>query len=100
MDFRVTIPEISTTTGIWLYWRDTPPVQSSDQLCSIGADMTSATSLSLSIYNLLLYGLGALTEPSPRVRTAPPPPSALPELKTTTTSPAHRLSYQTLLHLT
>ena len=31
----------------------------SDQLCSIGADMTSATSLSLSIYNLLLlwYGL-------------------------------------------
>ena len=27
----------------------------SDQLCSIGADMTSATSLSLSIYNLLLY---------------------------------------------
>ena len=31
------------------------PVQS-DQLCSIGTDMTSATSLSLSIYNLLLYG--------------------------------------------
>ena len=28
----------------------------SDQLCSIGADMMSATSLSLSIYNLLLYG--------------------------------------------
>ena len=28
----------------------------SDQMCSIGADMTSATSLSLSIYNLLLYG--------------------------------------------
>ena len=27
-----------------------------DQLCSNGADMTSATSLSLSIYNLLLYG--------------------------------------------
>ena len=37
-----------------LYCGDTPPVQS-DQLCSIGADMTSATSLSLSIYNLLLY---------------------------------------------
>ena len=29
----------------------------SDQLCSIGADMTSATSLSLAIYNLLLYGM-------------------------------------------
>jgi len=31
----------------------------SDQLCSIGADMTSATSLSLSIYryNLLLYDI-------------------------------------------
>ena len=28
----------------------------SDQLCSISAGMTSATSLSLSIYNLLLYG--------------------------------------------
>jgi len=28
----------------------------SDQLCYIGADMTSATSLSLSVYNLLLYG--------------------------------------------
>ena len=28
----------------------------SDQLSPIGADMTSATSLSLSIYNLLLYG--------------------------------------------
>ena len=27
-----------------------------DQLCSIGADMTSATYLSLSIYNLFLYG--------------------------------------------
>ena len=27
----------------------------SDQLCSICADMTSATSLSLSLYNLLLY---------------------------------------------
>ena len=33
----------------------TPPVQS-DQLCSIGADMMSAVSLSLPIYNLLLYG--------------------------------------------
>ena len=31
------------------------PVQS-DQLSPIGADMTSATSLSLSIYILLLYG--------------------------------------------
>ena len=39
---------------MWLYWRDTLPVQS-NQLCSIGADMTSAKSLSLSIYNLLLY---------------------------------------------
>ena len=29
----------------------------SDQPCSIGADMTSETSLSLSMYNLLLYGL-------------------------------------------
>ena len=29
----------------------------SDQLCSIGADMTSATSLSLSLYNLFLYGI-------------------------------------------
>ena len=28
----------------------------SDQLCSIGADSSPATSLSLSIYNLLLYG--------------------------------------------
>ena len=28
----------------------------SDQLCSIGADLSPATSLSLSIYNLLLYG--------------------------------------------
>jgi len=44
----------STTFFLWLYWRDTPPVQY-DQLCSIGADMTSATSLSLSICNLLLY---------------------------------------------
>ena len=40
---------------MWLYWRTTPPKQS-DQLCYIGADMTSATSLSLSTYNLLLYG--------------------------------------------
>jgi len=40
----------STTTGKWLYWRDTLPMQS-DQLCSIGADMKSATSQSLSIYN-------------------------------------------------
>ena len=49
----------STTTfwDIWFYWRDPPPVQS-DQLCSIGADMMSATSLSLSIYNLLLYEHG------------------------------------------
>jgi len=52
----------STTIFMWLYWRDTsplarhPPVQS-DQLFYIGADMTSATSLSLSIYNLLLYGV-------------------------------------------
>ena len=45
----------STTIFTWLYWRNTPPVQS-DQLCSIGAAMTSATSLSVSIYNLLLYG--------------------------------------------
>ena len=44
----------STTFFLWLYWLDTPPVQS-DQLCFIGADMTSATSLSLSTYNLLLY---------------------------------------------
>jgi len=29
----------------------------SNQLSPIGADMTSATSVSLSIYNLLLYGL-------------------------------------------
>ena len=29
----------------------------SDQLCSIGAAMTSSTSLSLSIYILLLYGV-------------------------------------------
>ena len=29
----------------------------SDQLSPIGADMTSATSLSLSIYNLLLYSV-------------------------------------------
>ena len=28
----------------------------SDQLSPIGADMTSASSLSLSIYNILLYG--------------------------------------------
>ena len=42
---------------MWLYWQDySRPVQS-DQLCSIGADMMSATSLSLSIYNLLLYGV-------------------------------------------
>ena len=34
----------------------TPSMQS-DQLCSIGADTTSATSLSLSIYNKLLYGI-------------------------------------------
>ena len=40
---------------MWLYWQDySRPVQS-DQLSPIGADMTSATSLSLSIYNLLLY---------------------------------------------
>ena len=39
---------------MWLYWWDTPPVQS-DQLCSIGTDMTSATFLSLSLYNVLLY---------------------------------------------
>ena len=32
-----------------------PPVQS-DQLNPIGADLSTATSLSLSIYNLLLYG--------------------------------------------
>ena len=38
---------------MWLYWLT---VQS-DQLCSIGSDMTSATSLSLSIYNLLLYAV-------------------------------------------
>ena len=46
------------TTGKWLYWRSgaTPPHLQSGQLCSIGADMTSATSLSFSIYNLLLYG--------------------------------------------
>ena len=44
----------STTIFLWLYWRDTPPMQS-DQLCSIGADMMSATSLSISIYNILLY---------------------------------------------
>ena len=50
----------STSIFLWLYWRDTPPVQS-DQLCSIGADMTSATSLSLSIYKLLLYGLSTRT---------------------------------------
>ena len=46
----------STTIFLWWYWLDTPPIQS-DQLCSIGADMMSTTSLSLSIYNLLLYGL-------------------------------------------
>ena len=41
---------------MWLYWQDySPPVQS-DQLSPIGADRMSATSLSLSIYNLLLYG--------------------------------------------
>jgi len=45
----------STTIFLWLYWCDTPPVQS-DQLSSFGADMTSATSLSLSMCNLLLYG--------------------------------------------
>jgi len=50
----------STTIFLWLYWRDTPPVQS-DQLCSIGADMMSATSLSLSIYNLLLYAFSSQT---------------------------------------
>ena len=42
-------------TGIWLYWRDPPPVQS-DQLIATGADSSPATSLSLSIYNLLRYG--------------------------------------------
>ena len=45
-----------TTTGKWLYWRNTPPLLS-DQLSPIVAVMTSATSLSLSIYNLLLYGV-------------------------------------------
>ena len=40
---------------MWLNWQDyiLLPVQS-DQLCSIGADMTSATSLSLSIYLQLI----------------------------------------------
>ena len=35
-----------------------PPPLEYDQLSPIGADMTSATSLPLSIYNLLLYELG------------------------------------------
>ena len=34
----------------------------SDQLCSIGADMMSATSLSLSLYNLLLFVRGPEAE--------------------------------------
>jgi len=41
---------------LWLYWLDTPPVQS-DQLCSFGADMTSVTSLLLSLFNLLPYDI-------------------------------------------
>jgi len=45
----------STAIFLWLCWRDNPPVQS-DQLSPIGADKTSATSLSHSTYNLLLYG--------------------------------------------
>jgi len=51
-----------TSATIFLSWnvvvlaRLEPPVQS-DQLSPIGADMTSATSLSLSIFHLLLYGL-------------------------------------------
>jgi len=40
---------------MWLYWQDYMPPMQSDQLSPIGADMTSATTLSLSIYNLLLY---------------------------------------------
>jgi len=39
----------------WLYWRNPPPLQS-DQLILTGAYISPATSLSLSIYILLLYG--------------------------------------------
>ena len=42
--------------NIYFKGRNTSPMQS-DQLCPIGTDLTSATSLSLSIYNLLLHGL-------------------------------------------
>ena len=42
-------------TGIWLYWRGPPPVQS-DQLFSFGAESSSTTPLTLSKYKLLLYG--------------------------------------------
>ena len=62
----------STTIFLWLYWQDTL-LEQSEQLCSIGADMTSATSLSLSIYNLLLYGSNPLLLLAPNtVPTAPP----------------------------
>ena len=45
----------STTIFLLLYWRDNPPMQS-DQLCSIGTDMTSATSLSLCYINYYFMG--------------------------------------------
>ena len=47
---------------MWLYWQDYIRPCSLMQLCSIGADKTSATSLSLSIYNLLLYATDSRNE--------------------------------------
>jgi len=58
---------------IFLFWnvvvlaRLWPPVQS-DQLSPVGANMTSATSLSLSIYNLLLYDPDSLLTCGPKSR--------------------------------
>ncbi len=48
----------STTIFLWLYWRDTPPVQS-DQMSSILAQIgrQQPPCHSLYRYTLLLYGL-------------------------------------------